>query len=75
MFNSAPNKYYLPLEFNLRKKVMQIYDDMIIVSDRPDFSYDPRLETICIYKDLSDQLFFYRVYELCSDSHYSDCPF
>lgn len=40
MFNSAPNKYYLPPEFNLRKKVMQIYDDKIIVTDRPDFSYD-----------------------------------
>jgi hypothetical protein len=40
MLNNAPNRYYLPPEFDLRKKVMQIYDDKIIISDRPDFSYD-----------------------------------
>ncbi|QIL38668.1 hypothetical protein G7074_04865 [Pedobacter sp. HDW13] len=40
MFEDAKSKFYLPPEVDLKKKVMQIYDDKILITDRPDFSYD-----------------------------------
>ncbi len=40
MFEDAKSKFYLPPEVNLKKKVMLIYDDKILITDRPDFSYD-----------------------------------
>lgn len=40
MSELAPSKYYLAPEVVLKNNVLKIYDDKIIIADRPDFSYD-----------------------------------
>ena len=40
MSEFAPSKYYLAPEVVLKNNVLKVYDDKIIIADRPDFSYD-----------------------------------
>ena len=64
MSEFALSKYYLAPEIALKNNVLKIYDDKIIIDDRPDFSYDhvwkPLLTAvICLLSFYYDQIFEY----------------
>lgn len=63
MDNIKNNRYYLPPDFHLLDRTMQVYDDKILISKREDFSYDHVWKPLVFTAFYILSLFFNRLQE------------